>query len=71
MMLFGKVPAGTKANPTRYVKQMKKGYLSLPLLGIAIEIECGRDVLHLQLANTMHAADTSRNTQNFSSVIHY
>jgi len=68
MMLFPVVAANCEAPSSRLVNNSTPGILCLPLMGVAFEISCGRDGLQLQLANTIHIADSSRGSNNVSTV---
>ena len=39
--------------------------------GVAIRMRCGLDIAHLQLSETLHAADRGRDTANWSAVGRY
>lgn len=67
MTMFGKVPSNFVGTSTRAVEQMVPGRLAMPLQGFTTEMRCGRDVMHLQLRNSPHAADNTRNHSNFSN----
>ena len=66
--MFGRVPMDYLHSSAQAVLEMKEGLLCFPLLGFAVEVQCGRDILHLQLADTMHLADGSHDTDNWSWV---
>ena len=68
LSLFGRLPTNIRKFTKEHVEQMQEGYLLLPLEGITIEIKCGYDLIHCSLKKTLHLADTSRNTCNWSRV---
>ena len=68
MSLFGRIPVNSKKLTVDYVKSMECGYLILPLEGVTIKIQCGYDLIHCSLKSTLHLADNSRNTCNWSRV---
>ena len=68
MSLFGRVSINAKNLSKNSVKDMEDGYLLLPLEGVTIKIQCGYDLIHCSLKSTLHLADNSRNTCNWSRV---
>ena len=44
------------------------GYLSFPLYGFNIELECGFTAIHSSLRETVHLPDNSRSMSNWSKV---
>ena len=44
------------------------GYLTFPLYGFNIEMECGSSILHCSLCDTVHLPDCSRSISNWSKV---
>jgi hypothetical protein len=66
--VWGKVPVNDKRSSTKIVEEMVPAKLGLPHYGLALLSRCGRDVWQLQLKNTMHSADPSRNMYNWSWV---
>ena len=68
MSLFGRVPVNSKHLTVDDVTSMESGYLLLPLEGVTIKIQCGYDLIHCSLKSTLHLADNSRNTCNWSRV---
>ena len=68
MTLFGKVATNANESSSSLVRSMVKGILCCPLQGVAVEIECGRDALQMQLANTVHVPDRTRGQKNWSWV---
>lgn len=67
--VWGKVPTNEeKRGNTTIVAEMMPAKLGLPHLGLALVSRCGRDAWHLQLKNTIHAADPSRDQYNWSWV---
>lgn len=70
MTLFGKVPINREiCLEAELVPGMKPaaGILSLPFQGLALEMKCG-DVCHLNLKNTIHVPDLTRDEDNWSWV---
>jgi hypothetical protein len=61
------------ANPDHdtMVREMNNGVLFLPYHHAAIEMECGRDVIHSRLQRTVHVPDASRGRTNFTRVRFY
>ena len=68
MSLFGRVSINAKNLSIETVKSMEDGYLLLPLEGVTIKIQCGYDLIHCSLKSTLHLADNTRNTCNWSRV---
>ena len=68
MSLFGRIPVNTYTLTADYVDSMEAGFLILPLEGVTIKINCGKDLLHCCLKSTVHCADNTRNTCNWSKV---
>ena len=68
MTLYGRVPINLKNMKTDIVNTMQDGYLILPLEGLTIKMKCGTTIIHCSLKNTIHLADNSRNTCNWSRV---
>ena len=68
MWLGGKVNVKDPAGCTTKVQEMTSGKLVLPMQGVVLDIRCGTDLLHLALADTMHAPDETRDRCNFSRV---
>lgn len=71
MSLFGLVtPEDAGIPSSEFVEKLsneQRGTLCFPLNGLLLDIECGRDGLCMQLKNSIHLADKSRGTTNFSS----
>ena len=44
------------------------GYLSFPIYGLNLKINCGKDIVHCSLKNTIHLPDQSRSYDNWSRV---
>ena len=44
------------------------GKLMFPCHGFGLQIKCGYDIVHCNLSNTCHVADSSRNSINWSKV---
>ena len=68
MSLFGRIPVNSRQLTVDHVKSMECGYPLLPLEGVTIQIQCGYDLLHCSLKSTLHLADNTRNTCNWSKV---
>ena len=69
MSLFGKVHESQMKNSSNsLVKAMVKGQLLIPHVGFSVEMRCGWDTMHLQLGNTMHVPDSSRDRHNWTRV---
>ena len=68
MSLFGRTPVNSKNLSVDIVMSMEAGYLLLPLEGVTIKVKCGYDLIHCSLKSTLHLADNSRNTCNWSRV---
>lgn len=69
MTLFGKVSRDETATDTTIVQEnLVRGRLGLIWHGFCLEMAPGRDVVHLQLSRTLHAADPTRNSENWTSV---
>ena len=68
MTLFGRIPVNLKNMKVEMLKEFDHGYLLLPLEGVTIKIKCGFDIIHCSLKKTIHLADNSRNTCNWSRV---
>ena len=68
MTLFGRMPVNVKSMKANVVQSLGEGYLILPLEGLTIKMKCGLDVIHSSLKSTLHLADNSRNTCNWSRV---
>ena len=68
MSLFGRLPVNMTTLTKEYVKNMEDGYLLLPVEGITLRLKCGYDLIHCSLKGTLHLADNSRNTCNWSRV---
>ena len=68
MSMFGRLPIDRKRLSVDYVKEMIPGYLLLPLEGLTIKVLCGYDLIHCCLKSTLHLADNTRNTCNWTKV---
>ena len=68
MSIFGRLPVNMEQLTPEYVRKMKPGYLLFPLEGITIEMSCGYDLMHCSLKSTLHLADNTRNTINWTRV---
>jgi hypothetical protein len=68
MWLGGKVDLKDQTASTAKVKAMTNGKLVLPIQGVVFAIQCGSDLLHLALTNTIHTPDETRDHCNFSRV---
>ena len=68
MSLFGRLPIDINNLNVDYLSTMQPGYLILPLEGVTIKMNCGTDLIHCSLKRTLHLADNSRNTCNWTKV---
>ena len=68
MSVFGRLPIDSKTLKVEYVKEMKAAFLLLPLEGLTLKMLCGYDLVHCCLKSTVHLADNSRNTCNWTKV---
>ena len=68
MSIFGRLPVNMDQLSPEYVRKMVPGYLLLPLEGLTIELSCGYDLIHCSLKSTLHLADNTRNTINWTRV---
>ena len=68
MTIFGRLPTNLSEMNVNMLKQVDHGYLLLPLEGVTLKIKCGFDIVHCSLKKTLHLADNSRNTCNWSRV---
>ena len=68
MTIFGRVPTNLTRMNINILEQVDYGYLLLPLEGVTLKIKCGFDIVHCSLRKTVHLADNSRNTCNWSKV---
>ena len=67
-MVFPKIPCNDMRTSSSIVRESKPGLLAFPFQGFAIELRCGKDVAHMQLKNTMHLPDNTRDMSNWSWV---
>ena len=68
MSIFGRLPIDSKRLTADYVREMKPGFLLLPLEGMTLKMLCGYDLIHCCLKSTVHLADNTRNTCNWTKV---
>ncbi len=68
LSLFGRVPSNENLSSNRVLSKMKEGYLIFPMDGIAVQMNCGKDLIHCSLQKTLHVADRSRDRHNWSKV---
>ena len=68
MTLFGRISVNLKRMNVEMMKEFDHRYLLLPLEGVTIKLRCGFDIVHCSLKKTVHLADNSRNTCNWSRV---
>ena len=68
MTLFGRLPLNQKNMNVKFIKEVRNGYFIIPIEGITIEIQCGFNLIHCCLKRTVHLADNTRNTCNWSRV---
>ena len=67
MTLFGRMATNVQCNNNSCDNQ-EDGYLIFPIDGITLKIRCGYDVVHCGLKQTVHLADNTRNSCNWSMV---
>lgn len=67
-MVFPKIPCNDKRTSSSIVLESNPGLVAFPFQGFSIKLRCGKDVAHLQLRNTMHLPDNTRDTSNWSWV---
>ena len=53
---------------SRFVNEVDNAKLVLLYCNTTLEIECGNDIIHSKLTNTVHVADRSRCSRNISKV---
>ena len=70
MALFGRINESNMSEMLvkDHIKQMKPGYLFLPLFGIVLYIPCCLQSVHCRLKQTVHIPDPSRSKYNWSKV---
>ena len=68
MSIYGRLPIDLKQMTTSYIKSMEDGFLLLPMEGITLKMRCGYDLIHCRLKSTVHLADKTRNTCNWTRV---
>jgi hypothetical protein len=69
MVLYGRTLQGNYGNTyDTIVRGFTPGYLYLLQFGIALGFRCGIDICHLQLSETLHVPDRSRDVTNWSAV---
>ena len=66
--LFGRLSVNLRNMTVGLLHDLEDGYLVLPLEGITLKIECGYDIVHCCLKDTLHLADNTRNSCNWSKV---
>ena len=66
--LFGRLSVNQRNMSIRVLHDLEEGYLVLPLEGVTLKIKCGYDIMHCSLKDTLHLADNSRNSCNWSKV---
>ena len=66
--LFGRLSVNLRNMSIRILHELEEGYLILPLDGITLKIKCGFDIMHCSLKHTLHLADNTRNSCNWSKV---
>ena len=67
LTLYPKMPDSDAVYRTSR-SDLTSGYLSFPLYGFNIELECGFSVIHSSLQKTVHLPDHSRSMSNWSKV---
>ena len=68
LTLFGRVSKNVNSSAHDITNEMANGKVVFPLDGLALEYRCGRDIIHCNFKDTMHVADSTRNTHNWSKV---
>ena len=68
MSLFGRLPINIKNMTTQVLQNLRSGYLILPLEGVTIQMNCGTTLVHCSLKKTVHLADNTRDTCNWTRV---
>ena len=68
MSLFGRLPINIKNMTTQVLQNLRSGYLILPLEGVTIQMNCGATLVHCSLKKTVHLADNTRDTCNWTRV---
>ena len=68
MSIFGRLPVDGNTLSVKNVREMKPGFLILPLEGFTLKMLCGYDLVHCRLKSTVHLADNTRNTCNWTKV---
>lgn len=67
IFFFGNLSVSNECIKDTSIKE-SISFSSRPTLGLALDIECGRDSPHMQLRSTVHLVDKSRGNRNVSSV---
>ena len=67
MTLLGRMSSNEKHDDSS-TALLKDGYVIFPLDGVTLKLKCGQDIVHCCLKKTMHLADNTRNTCNWSRV---
>lgn len=66
--LLGRIPINKRPLGVQSLIECTDGYLILPLEGATIRLRCGQDLIHCSMKKTIHLADNSRNSCNWSRV---
>ena len=66
--LFGRLSVNLRNMSVHLLDDLEDGYLILPLDCITLKLECGYDIMHCSLKDTLHLADSTRNSCNWSKV---
>ena len=66
--LFGRLSINLRNMSIGLLNELEDGYLVLPLEGITLKVKCGYDIMHCCLTHTLHLADNTRNSCNWSKV---
>ena len=68
MSIFGRLPINIQNMTTKVLQKTRSGFLLLPLDGVTIKMNCGATLVHCSLKKTVHLADNTRNTCNWTRV---
>ena len=69
MQVFGRIDnTKQQLGKTSQVEQFRSAYLCCLQSMVVLRTRCGRDIWHLNFANTLHVPDATRNTHNWSWV---
>ena len=65
LTLFVRLPSSAKPNIETVKTYFKDGYLYLPIHGIVVRYNIGKQIIHCNFKNTFHIPDKSRNDKNW------